>query len=141
VRRVDVIIDAGQCINPGIDRGQLSGGFMQGLGWVTTEELRYSARGELLTHSPTTYKIPNIGDLPEIFNLGFLENTDHAISLLRSKALGEPPLLLAISVWTAAKQAVFSVNPAAASGLSLPATGEALLLAMEKSRSRPATAR
>jgi xanthine dehydrogenase large subunit len=141
VRRVDVIIDAGQCINPGIDRGQLSGGFMQGLGWVTTEELRYSARGELLTHSPTTYKIPNIGDLPEIFNLGFLVNTDHAISLLRSKALGEPPLLLAISVWTAAKQAVFSVNPAAASGLSLPATGEALLLAMEKSRSRPATAR
>ena len=141
VRRVDVLIDAGQCINPGIDRGQLSGGFMQGLGWVTTEELKYSSRGELLSHSPTTYKIPNIGDLPEVFNLGFLENHDHSINLLRSKAVGEPPLLLAISVWTAAKQAISFVNPAGARRLSLPATGEALLLAMEESRSRPATAR
>jgi xanthine dehydrogenase large subunit len=141
VRRVDALIDAGQCINPGIDRGQFSGGFMQGLGWVTTEELKYSAGGELLSHSPTTYKIPNIGDLPEVFNLGFLENPDHSISLLRSKALGEPPLLLAISVWTAAKQAVATVSRTAASGLSLPATGETLLLALEPARSKPAAAR
>jgi xanthine dehydrogenase large subunit len=141
VLRVDLLMDAGQCINPGIDRGQLSGGFMQGLGWATTEELRYSSRGELLTHSPTTYKIPNIGDLPEIFNLEFIENPDSTVSLLRSKALGEPPLLLAISVWTAAKQAVSFVSPAAASRLSLPATGETLLLAMEQARSKPATAR
>ena len=141
VRRVDVLIDAGQCINPGIDRGQLSGGFMQGLGWVTTEELKYSSRGELLSHSPTTYKIPNIGDLPEVFNLGFLVNPDNSVNLLRSKALGEPPLLLAISVWTAAKRAVSFVNPAAASRLSLPATGETLLLAMEQPQSKPAVAR
>jgi xanthine dehydrogenase large subunit len=141
VRRVDVLIDAGQCINPGIDRGQLSGGFMQGLGWVTTEELKYSARGELLSHSPTTYKIPNIGDLPEVFNLGFLENPDSRISFLRSKALGEPPLLLAISVWAAAKQAVSAVSPAAASRLSLPATSEMLLRAMEQARSKLAAAR
>ena len=141
VRRVDVLIDAGQCINPGIDRGQMSGGFMQGLGWATTEELKYSNRGELLSHSPTTYKIPNIGDLPEVFNLGFLENPEPSAGLLRSKALGEPPLLLAISVWTAAKKAVSFVNPAAASKLSLPATGEALLLTMEQPRSEPAAAR
>jgi xanthine dehydrogenase large subunit len=141
VRRVDVLIDAGQCINPGIDRGQLSGGFMQGLGWVTTEELKYSSRGELLSHSPTTYKIPNIGDLPEVFNLRFLENPDSRVSLLRSKSLGEPPLLLAISVWAAAKQAVSAVSPAAASRLSLPATGEVLLLAMEQGRSKLAAAR
>jgi xanthine dehydrogenase large subunit len=141
VRRVDVLIDAGQCINPGIDRGQLSGGFMQGLGWVTTEELKYSSRGELLSHSPTTYKIPNIGDLPKVFNLEFFENPNNSINLLRSKALGEPPLLLAISVWTAAKQAVAFVNPAAANSLSLPATGETLLLAMERPQSKPAVVR
>jgi len=114
---------------------------MQGLGWATTEELKYSNRGELLSHSPTTYKIPNIGDLPEIFNLGFLENPELSAGLLRSKALGEPPLLLAISVWTAAKKAVSFVNPAAASKLSLPASGEALLLTMEQPRSEPAAAR
>jgi xanthine dehydrogenase large subunit len=114
---------------------------MQGLGWATSEELKYSSRGELLTHSPTTYKIPNIGDLPEVFNLGFLENTESSVSLLRSKALGEPPLLLAISVWTAAKKAVSFVSRAAASGLRLPASGETLLLAMEEPRSRPASAR
>jgi len=141
VQRVDVLIDAGQCINPGIDRGQLSGGFMQGLGWVTTEELKYSGLGELLSHSPTTYKIPNVGDLPEIFNLEFFENPDRNISLLRSKALGEPPLMLAISVWTAAKRAISSVSPTAASNLSLPATGETLLLAMEQARSTFTAAR
>lgn len=137
VGRVDVLIDAGQCINPGIDRGQLSGGFIQGMGWVTTEELNYSSRGELLSHSPTTYKIPNIGDLPEVFNLEFLENSKNRINLLNSKALGEPPLLLAISVWTAAKQALSFVSPDAASRLSLPATGETLLLAMELPQSIP----
>jgi xanthine dehydrogenase large subunit len=140
VRRADLLIDAGQCINPGIDRGQLSGGFMQGLGWVTTEELKYSSSGELLSHSPTTYKIPNIGDLPEIFNLTFFENHDECVSLLHSRALGEPPLLLAISVWAAAKHALSFVSKDAARRLSLPATGETLLLAMEHSRSKPATA-
>jgi xanthine dehydrogenase large subunit len=141
VRRVDALIDGGQCINPGIDRGQLSGGFMQGLGWATSEELKYSGAGELLTHSPTTYKIPNIGDLPEVFNLAFIENTKSSVSLLRSKALGEPPLLLAISVWTAAKKAVSFVSRTATSGLRLPASGETLLLAMEEPRSRNASAR
>ncbi len=143
VRRVDALMDAGEHINPGIDRGQLSGGFMQGLGWVTTEELKYSEHGELLSHSPTTYKIPNIGDLPEVFNLEFMENSGNTVSLLHSKALGEPPLLLAISVWTAAKKAVAWVNPAAAKRLTLPATGETLLLAMEEkqTQSQPAAAR
>ncbi len=142
VRRVDALMDAGQRINPGIDRGQLSGGFMQGLGWVTTEELKYSGRGALLSHSPTTYKIPNIGDLPEVFNLEFMENPGNTVNLLRSKALGEPPLLLAISVWTAAKQAVACVNPASAKKLTVPATGETLLLAMEdkQEQSQPASA-
>src|SRR5439155_6387495 len=87
VTRVDLLMDAGQCINPGIDRGQVTGGFIQGMGWVTTEELKYSQHGELLSHSPTTYKIPNISDVPEVFNVAFLDNPDNTVSLHRSKAL------------------------------------------------------
>ena len=129
VLRADLLMDAGKCINPGIDRGQITGGFIQGMGWVTTEELKYSDRGELLSHSPTTYKIPNISDVPEIFNLAMLDNPDSVISLKRSKALGEPPLLMGLCVWTAVKHALsFASSPVK---LSLPATNEAILLAIE----------
>ncbi len=93
VTRADVLMDLGRMINPGIDRGQVIGGFIQGMGWVTTEELKYAANGELLSHSPTTYKIPNIGDLPETFNVSFLDNPNCSVSLKGSKAMGEPPLL------------------------------------------------
>ncbi len=130
VPRVDLLMDAGLCINPGIDRGQVTGGFIQGLGWVTTEELKYSDRGDLLSHSPTTYKIPNISDVPDIFNVDFLDNPDNVVSLKKSKALGEPPLLLGVSVWTAVKQAIFAAG-ADASKLSLPATGEKILLILD----------
>jgi xanthine dehydrogenase large subunit len=93
--RVDLIMDVGVPLNPGIDRGQVVGGFVQGMGWVTTEELVYKADGTLLSHSPTTYKIPNISDVPPIFNVRFLDNPHNTVSLHRSKAVGEPPLLLA----------------------------------------------
>jgi xanthine dehydrogenase large subunit len=73
VMRSDVILDAGKSINPGIDRGQIVGGFIQGMGWVTTEQLVYGKKGELLSCSPTTYKIPDISDLPEIFNVRLAE--------------------------------------------------------------------
>jgi xanthine dehydrogenase large subunit len=135
VTRVDLLMDLGKSINPGIDRGQIIGGFVQGMGWCTTEELVYGPRGELLSHSPTTYKIPNISDVPEAFNVRFLDNPDNDVSLYRSKAVGEPPLLLGISVWLAVKDALRSL--AACSGcappppLRLPATGEQILLAME----------
>ena len=71
VTRVDLLMDLGRSINPGIDRGQVIGGFVQGMGWVTAEELKYSAKGALLSHSPTTYKVPNITDIPPIFNVDF----------------------------------------------------------------------
>src|SRR5207247_1354358 len=96
IARTDLLMDAGESINPGIDRGQIVGGFIQGVGWVTTEELVYAANGELLSHSPTTYKIPNISDRPAIFNVRFLDNPRNDVSLYRSKAVGEPPLLLGI---------------------------------------------
>lgn len=128
VVRADVLIDAGMPINPGIDRGQIVGGFVQGMGWVTTEELKYDAQGQLLSHSPTTYKIPNISDLPADFRVDFFPNAASDVSLKRSKALGEPPLLLGISVWAAVKNGLGYASPNRPPRLNLPATPEEILL-------------
>ena len=92
--RADVLMDLGQSLNPGIDRGQTIGGFIQGVGWCTLEELVHAPDGTLLTYSPTTYKIPAVTDVPPIFNVRLLDNPHNVISLHRSKAAGEPPLLL-----------------------------------------------
>jgi xanthine dehydrogenase large subunit len=131
VPRVDLIMDVGLPINPGIDRGQIIGGFVQGQGWCTTEELKYGPAGQLLSYSPTTYKIPNVSDIPEIFNVRFLENRDNAMSIKRSKAVGEPPLMLGLSVWTAIKDAL-NRNGGAGVDLPLPATNEAIALALHR---------
>ena len=131
--RVDLIMDVGVPLNPGIDRGQVIGGFVQGMGWVTTEELVYKSDGTLLSHSPTTYKIPNVSDLPPIFNVRFLDNPHNAVSLHRSKAVGEPPLLLGLCVWLAAKDALSYACPAdVVNQLSIPATGERLLTLLSR---------
>jgi xanthine dehydrogenase large subunit len=128
ITRVDLLMDIGQSINPGIDRGQIVGGFVQGMGWCTTEELKYHpTTGELWSHSPTTYKIPNISDLPETFNIDTLPNDANTISLKRSKAVGEPPLLLGICAWTAIKNALSYTTNSAIPQLELPATGEQIL--------------
>jgi xanthine dehydrogenase large subunit len=135
VPRVDLLMDVGKSINPGIDRGQVIGGFIQGMGWVTTEELVYGAKGQLLSHSPTTYKIPNISDMPPAFNVRFLDNPNNEVSLYRSKAVGEPPLLLGLSVWCAVKDALRSLGGGTTRvRLRIPATGEQILLAMERTR-------
>lgn len=130
--RVDLLMDLGQSINPGIDRGQITGGFIQGAGWVTTEELVYSEKGDLLSHSPTTYKIPNISDLPPVFNVNWIDNPDNAVSLMRSKSIGEPPLLLGLSAFTAIKNALSYAIDSGIAKISLPATGERILLAMPR---------
>jgi xanthine dehydrogenase large subunit len=127
VPRVDLLIDIGRSINPGVDMGQITGGFIQGMGWVTGECLVYNERGELLSHSPTTYKIPAITDVPPIFNCELLPNDDNVENVSASKAVGEPPLMHALCVWTAVKHALGCVSPAAASDLHLPATGEEIL--------------
>lgn len=126
VLRSDVLMDIGRPINPGVDRGQLVGGFIQGLGWVTTEELRYAPGGELLSHSPTTYKIPNINDLPEEFHVDWIEH-DNPVNIAGSKAVGEPPLLMAISAWCAVKHALSFVSNGQLARLRLPATNEEIL--------------
>jgi len=126
VLRSDVLMDIGRPINPGVDRGQLVGAFVQGMGWVTTEELRYDDKGVLLAHSPTTYKIPNIHDVPEIFNVDWIDH-DNPVNLRGSKAVGEPPLLMAISIWCAVKHALGFVSNGEVARLKLPATGEEIL--------------
>lgn len=125
--RADVLMDLGESLNPGIDRGQTIGGFIQGVGWCTLEELVHAPDGTLLTYSPTTYKIPAVTDVPPVLNVRFLDNPGNVISLHRSKAAGEPPLLLGLSAWLAAKDALRGVTDAT---LHLPATGEAILAAL-----------
>jgi len=123
VLRSDLLMDIGKPINPGIDRGQITGGFIQGMGWLTNEELRWDAKGNLLSHSPTTYKIPNIGDVPEVFNVDWID-VENPLNIRSSKAVGEPPLLLAISVFMAIKNALGGRK------INAPATGEEILLRM-----------
>jgi xanthine dehydrogenase large subunit len=127
VLRSDLLMDIGRPINPGVDRGQITGAFIQGLGWLTTEDLRYTEKGELLAHSPTTYKIPNINDLPEIFNVDWIEQ-DNPVNVANSKAVGEPPLLMAISVWCAVKHALSFISNGDVAKLRVPASCEEILM-------------
>jgi xanthine dehydrogenase large subunit len=128
VPRVDILIDAGRTINPGLDRGQVIGGFVQGLGWVTTEELRYDG-GRLISDSFGTYKIPAITDLPEDFRLDFLKGRSRK-NPGGARALGEPPFLLGLSVWAAVKHALSAVHSGDIQPLGIPATSERILLCL-----------
>jgi xanthine dehydrogenase large subunit len=141
VLRSDLLIDIGQSINPSIDRGQIIGGYIQGMGWVTNECLVYNDRGELLSHSPTTYKIPAITDIPAVFNLDLFPNADNTHNVASSKAVGEPPLMMALAVWAAAKNALSYINGKTENDLMLPATGEELLRVMTTltSKAEPAS--
>jgi xanthine dehydrogenase large subunit len=130
VPRVDILMDVGRPINPGIDRGQITGGFIQGMGWCTTESLKYDTAGSLLTHSPTTYKIPNIADVPPDFRIAFYEHDESLRSLRGSKAVGEPPFLLGISVWVAIRRAIMGARSSPHPRLSIPATHERILLSL-----------
>ena len=131
VLRVDVLHDVGRSLNPAIDLGQIEGGFIQGMGWLTTEELVFGADGRLLTHAPSTYKIPCAGDRPPVMNLWLWDGDNVEPSIHRSKAVGEPPLMLAISVFSALGQAVAAAaGPEAAGRLDAPATPERVLKAL-----------
>jgi xanthine dehydrogenase molybdopterin binding subunit/xanthine dehydrogenase small subunit len=132
VLRTDILHDVGDSINAGINRGQIEGGFVQGMGWLTAEELVWDKDGKLLTHSPDTYKIPAIGDTPSEFNVAFLANATQRNTIFGSKAVGEPPLMLAISVREAVRDAVaaFGDGPRAVDLVS-PATGEAIFRAIQ----------
>src|SRR3712207_5213805 len=137
VTRVDILHDVGKSLNPAIDIGQIEGGFVQGMGWLTTEELVFDAEGRLRTHAPSTYKIPVASDVPADFRVALYPNANREETIYRSKAVGEPPIMLANSVFCALTDAVHALDPAQAVPLDAPATPEAVLRACEAVRGRP----
>ena len=130
--RTDILHDVGDSINAGIDLGQVEGGFIQGLGWVTTEEVKWDSKGNLLNHSPDTYKIPSVRDIPEDFRVKLLESVPNPKAIRKSKAVAEPPFMLAFSTWLAIKDAISAVgNHEFEPQFKLPATNEVILLSIE----------
>ncbi len=131
ILRTDILHDVGESIIPNIDKGQVEGAFVQGLGWVTGEDMKYDKNGNLLNHSPDTYKIPSIQDIPQDFRVELLQGYPNPGTIRRSKAVGEPPFVLALSAWFAIKYAVSAVvNHSKEPKLALPATNENILLAI-----------
>ncbi len=134
ITRVDILHDAGKAINPSIELGQIEGGFVQGAGWLTMEEVKWKSNGQIITHSPSTYKIPAVSDMPEKFNVEIFkkgENVENVVN--KSKTTGEPPLMNAMSVFFAIKNAIASIknynlNPS----LDAPATPEKILMSINK---------
>jgi xanthine dehydrogenase molybdopterin binding subunit len=133
--RADILHDVGESINTAVNRGQIEGGFIQGMGWLTVEELVWDAQGRLLTHSPDTYKIPAIGDVPADLRVDFLTDAAQPNNIYGSKAVGEPPLMLAISVRESIRDAVAAFgNGEGLVELASPATGEAIYRAIQQQR-------
>ena len=132
VTRVDILHDVGNSINPALDIGQIEGAFIQGMGWVTTEDLRWHDSGELASSSPATYKIPAIGDTPAEFNVKLYDSQNPVTTVFKSKAVGEPPFMLGISVWSAIRDALASITDYQfAASLNTPATPETVLSAVQ----------
>jgi xanthine dehydrogenase large subunit len=137
LRRVDVVHDVGDSLNPLVDRGQVEGGFVQGMGWLTMEECVWDGDGRLLTVAPSTYKIPTMAEVPEHFDVHLLADASQDRVVLGSKAVGEPPFMLALSVREALRDAVAAFGPAGPGQrveLAVPATPEAVLTALDRVR-------
>ncbi len=130
VLRVDILHDVGTSINPAIDIGQIEGGFVQGMGWLTTEQLVWNDKGLLATHAPSTYKIPATGDVPEHFRVELWPEPNREDNVGGSKAVGEPPFMLAISVWEALRDAAAAARPDGRVRMDAPATAENVLKAL-----------
>ncbi|RIH84019.1 putative xanthine dehydrogenase molybdenum-binding subunit XdhA [Meiothermus luteus] len=135
LRRVDILHDVGDSLSPLVDLGQVEGGFIQGLGWLTLEDLRWDEKGQVVTRSASTYKLPSFSELPEVFNVRLLPRATEPGVVYGSKAVGEPPLMLAISVREALKDAVAAFGEGIVE-LASPATPEAVYWAIEKVRQR-----
>ena len=130
---VDILHDVGASINPAIDTGQIVGGYIQGMGWLCSEELKWSDSGVLLTTGASTYKIPAIGDTPEHFEVKIKPNiSNHENTIHKSKAVGEPPLMLAISTWLSIKNAIYNADKENITGLNAPASFEQVFFSLNK---------
>ena len=137
MRRVDILHDVGKSLVPTIDRGQIEGAYVQGLGWLTCEELVWNPKGHLLTHGPSTYKIPAVGDAPEDFRVALLSHAEQEDVIHGSKAVGEPPFMLALSVVSALRHAIAAFGePRQVVELAMPCTPEAILRSVEDMRTR-----
>jgi xanthine dehydrogenase molybdopterin binding subunit len=135
ILRADILHECANSINQMIDRGQIEGGYVQGVGWCTTEEIKWDDRGRLLTHSPDTYKIPTSCDIPRDFRVAMLEGLPNPQVVQSSKAVGEPPFMLALSAWLAIKDAISAVaDHSAEPDFALPATNELIVLSAHKLR-------
>ena len=130
--KADILHDVGRSINPAIDIGQIEGGFIQGAGWLTLEELYWDDNGELKTHAPSTYKIPTSRDAPNEFNVKLFESENLEDTVYKSKAVGEPPLMLAPSVFFAIKDAIGSLSGDNFFELNAPATPERVLKSVQE---------
>lgn len=139
LRQVDIVHDVGESLNPLVDRGQIEGGFVQGMGWLTMEELIWDGQGRLRTYAPSTYKIPTISEIPKAFHVHLLERAAQDGVIYGSKAVGEPPLMLAISVREAIREAIAAFGNTDQVPLPSPATPEATLWAIEWVRANPVT--
>ncbi|GFE51027.1 xanthine dehydrogenase molybdopterin binding subunit [Roseobacter cerasinus] len=133
ILRADILHDVGASLNPSLDIGQIEGGYVQGAGWLTTEELVWDDKGRLRTHAPSTYKIPACSDRPDVFNVALWDGENREETIYRSKAVGEPPLMLGISAYSALCDAVQACGPVYAD-LQTPATAEAVLAAIGRAR-------
>ena len=135
LKAVDIVHDAGKSINPAIDKGQIEGGYVQGMGWLTWEECIWDKKGKFLTHGPSTYKIPVAGDIPEHFNVTLFDGSNLKPTPFNSKAVGEPPLMLALSTFFALRDAVSaSADHQTVVHMSAPATPEKILMSCEKAK-------
>jgi xanthine dehydrogenase large subunit len=139
VRRVDILEDVGNSVAPLIDRGQIEGGFVQGLGWLTLEELLWDAKGRVATAGASTYKLPSWSEVPEIFNVNFLERAAEDGVIFGSKAVGEPPLMLAISAREAIRDAIAAFGSGGIVEVDSPLTPERIFWAVRKARPTRAT--
>jgi len=134
VLRTDILEDVGDSVSPLVDRGQVEGGFVQGLGWLTLEELLWDDLGRVATAGASTYKLPSWSELPREFNVSFLDRATEPGVILGSKAVGEPPLMLAISVREAIRDAIAAFGPGGDVAVDSPLTPERIFWAVEKAR-------
>ena len=134
VRRTDIVQDVGDSISPTVDRGQIEGGFIQGLGWLTLEELVWDTDGRLLTDGASTYKLPSWSEMPEVFNVTFLSHARQPGVVMGSKAVGEPPLMLAISVREALRDAVSAFGAGDVQDFSSPLSPERMFFAIRQAQ-------
>ena len=134
VLRADLLHDVGKSLNPAIDIGQVEGGFIQGVGWLTSEELWWNPKGQLKTHAPSTYKIPVARDIPTDFRTKLFDTVNPEETIYRSKAVGEPPLMLGISVFLALRDAAAAAGNGKIPPLQAPATPENVLKAIQAVR-------